>query len=130
MSAASREGRGGGIGVSRAFAACSNIVFIVVHGSTRVAGAAGLSGRDFLTADLRGDLLGAWGTASCVFDPVGILLPTPNRGDGNGNEDSGRALAGFGPEEGGGEVSVGISAKEEESRQKQVKKNKKKTTER
>ena len=61
---ASREGRGGEIGVPRAFAARSNIVFIVVRGNTQ---ATGLLGRDFLAADLRGDLLGAWGNRNRYF---------------------------------------------------------------
>ena len=85
-------------------------------------GSVGLSGKDFLTAGLKSDLLGALGTAADVFDPVGTLLPVPSRGDGNGNEDLDRALAGFSPEEGGREISAGMSAKEEESRQKFKKK--------
>ena len=93
-----------------------------VRGSTRAAGSAGLLGTDFLTAGLKSDLLGALGTAADVFDPVGTLLPMPSRGDGNGNEDPGRALAGFSPKEGGREISAGMSAKEEESRQKLKKK--------
>ena len=117
MSAASREGRGGEIGVPRAFTARSSILFSVVPGTIRTAGAAGLSGRDPLIADLKGDFLGTWDTAAGAFDPVGVLPLALSRGDGNGSEDSGRVLADLVPEEGGGEASVGISAKEEESRQ-------------
>ena len=118
MSAASREGRGGEIGVPRAFAARSSILFSVLPGTIRTAGAAGWSERDPLIADLKGDFLGTWDTAAGAFDPVGVLLLALSRGDGNSSEDSGRVLADLVPEEGGGEASVGISAKEEKSRQK------------
>ena len=117
MSAASREGRGGEIGVPRAFAARSSILFSVLPGTIQTAGAAGWSERDPLIADLKGDFLGTWDTAAGA-DPVGVLLLALSRGDGNGSEDSGRVLADLVPEKGGGEASVGISAKGEESRQK------------
>ena len=77
-----------------------------------------MSGKDPLIADLKGDFLGTWDTAAGAFDPVGILLLALSRGDGNGSEDTGRVLADLGPEEGGGEVSVRISAKEEKSHKK------------
>ena len=70
-----------------------------------------------MIADLKGDFLGTWDTAVGAFDPVGIFPLALSRGDGNGSEDSGRVLADLVPEKGGGEASVGISAKEEESRQ-------------
>ena len=83
----------------------------------RTAGAAGWSERDPLIADLKGDFLGTGDTAAGAFDIVGALLLALSRGDGNGSEDLGRVLADLVPEGGGGEASVGISAKEEESRQ-------------
>ena len=118
MSAASREGRGGEIGVPRAFAAHSSIFCSVLPGIIRTAGAAGWSERDPLIADLKGDFLGTGDTAAGAFDPVGVLPLALSRGDGNGSEDSGRALAGLDPEKGGREASVGTSAKGEESRKK------------
>ena len=118
-SAAPREGRGGEIGVPRAFAARSNIAFMEVRGSTWAAELAGLLGKDFLTAGLKGDPLEALGITADFFDLVGVLLPAPSKGDGIGNEDPGRALAVSGPKE---VASAGKSAKEEETRQKLKKK--------
>ena len=124
-SATPREGRGGEIGAPRAFAARSNIAFMETRGDTRAAGSAGLLGKDFLTAGLKGDPLEASGIAADFFDPVGVLLPAPSKGDGKGNEDLGRALAVSGPKEAGWKASAVMSAKEEGTRQKLVKKKKK-----
>ena len=124
-SATPREGRGGEIGAPRAFTARSNIAFMEVRGSTWAAGSAGLLGKDFLTAGLKGEPLEALGIAADFFDPVGILLPAPSKGDGNGNEDPERALAVSSPKEVGRKASAGMSAKEEEPRQKLALKKKK-----
>ena len=58
---------------------------------------------------MRDDLLGAGGTAAGNFGPVRILPPTPNKGEGNGKEEAGRALTSTSPEEDDKVGSVGIA---------------------
>ena len=115
ISAAPREGRGRVTGEPRALAARSSIMPIVMHGGTRVVGAADSLEGDFLEAGLRGDLLRVGGTAAGNFGPVGILPPTPDEGEGNGEEEAGRAPMSPGPEDDGNACFFGIAeaAKEE-----------------